>query len=118
MSKKLSTAAAPVPSGKVPAPVRVRLKRVNCDQAIPYPPDGQTREWWQRLMNALVTPSSAFVVASLNQLIAAKNIDLTKLNTTPRRTSKVTNRPTAPRADRKCSRCDRGTSREDTAEPR
>ena len=41
MSQKLSAAASSVASGKVPAPVRVRLKRVNCDQAIPYPPDGQ-----------------------------------------------------------------------------
>src|SRR5436190_680200 len=74
MSKKLSTAAAPVPSGKVPAPVRVRLKRLNCDEAIPYPPDGQAREWWQRLKNALGTSSSAFVGASLQQLIAAARL--------------------------------------------
>ncbi len=75
MSKKLrAAAAASVASGKVPGPVRVRLKRVNCDQAIPYPPNGQTREWWQRLMNALGTPSSAFVAASLQQLIAAARL--------------------------------------------
>ena len=55
MNKKLSTPAASVAAGKAPAPVRVRLKRVNCDQAIPYPPDGQSREWWQRLKNALGT---------------------------------------------------------------
>ena len=42
MNKKLSAPAPSVASGKVPAPVRVRLKRVNCDQAIPYPPDGQS----------------------------------------------------------------------------
>ena len=47
---------------------------VNCDQAIPYPPDGQTREWWQRLKNALGTSSSAFVAASLQQLIAAARL--------------------------------------------
>ena len=74
MSRKLSAAAPSVASGKVPAPVRVRLKRVNCDQAIPYPPDGQTREWWQRLKNALGTRSSAFVAASLQQLIAAARL--------------------------------------------
>jgi hypothetical protein len=74
MSKKLSTPAASVVSGKVPAPVRVRLKRVNCDQAIPYPPDGQTREWWHRLKNAFGTASSAFVGASLQQLIAAARL--------------------------------------------
>ena len=76
MSRKLS-AGAPSPSvasGKVPAPVRVRLKRVNCDQAIPYPPDGQTREWWRRLKNAFGTASSAFVAASLQQLIAAARL--------------------------------------------
>jgi hypothetical protein len=74
MSKKLSAAAASVASGKVAAPVRVRLKRVNCDQAIPYPPDGQTREWWHRLKNAFGTSSSAFVEASLYQLIAAARL--------------------------------------------
>jgi hypothetical protein len=66
MSQKLT--------GKVPAPVKVRLKRVNCDQAIPYPPDGQTREWWHRLKNAFGTSSSAFVEASLHQLIAAARL--------------------------------------------
>ncbi len=49
MSKKLSTPAPSVASGKVPAPVRVRLKRVNCDQAIPYPP-GQPAEG-KRIVN-------------------------------------------------------------------
>jgi hypothetical protein len=73
MSKKLRAAAASG-AGKVPAPVRVRLKRVNCGQAIPYPPDGQAREWWQRLKNALGTSSSAFVEASLYQLIAAARL--------------------------------------------
>ena len=56
------------------APVRVRLKRVNCDRAVPYPPDGQTREWWHRLKNALGTRSSAFVAASVQQLIAAARL--------------------------------------------
>ena len=72
MSKKLS--AAVVASGKVPAPVRVKLRRKNCEQAIPYPPDGQAREWWQRLKNAFGTTSSAFVEASLHQLIAAARL--------------------------------------------
>ncbi len=71
MSRKLSAAAPSVASGKVPAPVKVKLKRVNCDQAIPYPPDGQTREWWHRLKNAFGTATSAFVGASLQHLIAA-----------------------------------------------
>src|SRR6478735_11800550 len=64
-----------VETRKAPPPVKVRLKRVNCDYAIPYPPDGQAREWWQRLRNAFGTASSAFVQASLYQLIAALEID-------------------------------------------
>jgi len=47
---------------------------VTCDRAIPYPPDGQAREWWQRLKNAFGTTSSAFVNASLQQLIAAARL--------------------------------------------
>jgi hypothetical protein len=43
-------------------------------EAIPYPPDGQTREWWHRLKNALGTRSSAFVAASVQQLIAAARL--------------------------------------------
>jgi hypothetical protein len=58
----------------VPAPVRVRLKRLNCNEAIPYPPDGQARDWWHRLKNAFGTASSAFVGASLQQLIAAARL--------------------------------------------
>ena len=59
---------------RLPAPVRVKLKRVDCNQAIPYPPDGQSREWWRRLKNAMGTSSSAFVAASLQQLIAAARL--------------------------------------------
>ena len=58
----------------MPAPVRARLRRVNCDQAIPYPPNGQSREWWRRLKNAFGTASSAFVAAALQQLIAAARL--------------------------------------------
>jgi hypothetical protein len=36
--------------------------------------DGQTREWWQRLRSAFGTASSAFVQASLYQLIAAARL--------------------------------------------
>jgi hypothetical protein len=74
MSKKLKGPPTSIQTAKVPAPVRVKLKRVNCEQAIPYPPDGQAREWWQRLKNALGTASSAFVGASLQQLIAAARL--------------------------------------------
>ena len=36
--------------------------------------DGQAREWWQRLKNAFDTASSAFVQASLDQLIKAARL--------------------------------------------
>ena len=74
MSKKLKQAAKPITASQRPAPVRVRLKRINCDYAIPYPPDGQAREWWQRLKSALGTASSAFVEVSLHQLVAAARL--------------------------------------------
>src|SRR5436309_9597057 len=74
MSKTSRPSITAVEPAKVPAPVRVRLKRVNCNEAIPYPPDGQAREWWQRLKNAFGTASSAFVEASLYQLIAAARL--------------------------------------------
>ena len=74
MSKNPRRATTAVTAGNVPAPVRVRLKRINCDHARPYPPDGQSREWWQRLKNAFGTSSSAFVEASLHQLIAAARL--------------------------------------------
>ncbi len=72
MTKKLSHAT--MPADERPVPVKLRLKRYNCDYARPYPPDGQAREWWQRLKNAFGTASSAFVDASLQQLIAAARL--------------------------------------------
>jgi hypothetical protein len=57
-----------------PTPVRVRLQRINCDAAKPYPPQGVTREWWQRLKDALGTASNAFVHSSLIQLIEAAKL--------------------------------------------
>ena len=74
MSKKLRQTATSVTAGHGPAPVRVRLKRINCNHAQAYPPDGQDREWWQRLKDAFGTASSAFVDASLHQLIAAARL--------------------------------------------
>ncbi len=74
MSKTSRPSISAVETSKGPAPVRVRLKRVNCNEAIPYPPDGQAREWWLRLKNAFGTASSAFVGASLQQLIAAARL--------------------------------------------
>ena len=72
MSRNPATTAAT--AGNVPSQVRVRLKRINCQEAEPYPPDGQAREWWQRLKNAFGTASSPFVDASLQQLIAAARL--------------------------------------------
>ena len=62
------------PSLAPTGPVRVRLQRINCDAARPYPPDGMSREWWLRLKNALGTSSSAFVNTTLMQLIAAAKL--------------------------------------------
>ena len=49
MNQKRRGSITSVETQKAPPPVKVRLKRVNCDHAIAYPPDGQAREWWQRL---------------------------------------------------------------------
>jgi hypothetical protein len=68
MSKKPRRAAT-ARAGNVPA-----LRRINSEHARPYPPDGQSGEWWQRLKNAFGTTSSAFVDASLQQLIAAARL--------------------------------------------
>ena len=74
MSQKSRGSITSVETRKAPPPVKVRLKRLNCNEAIPYPPDGQAREWWQRLRNAFGTASSAFVQASLYQLITAARL--------------------------------------------
>jgi hypothetical protein len=74
MSKKPRRAATSVTAGNVPAPVRVRLRRINSEPARPYPPDGQAGEWWQRLKDAFGTTSSALVDASLQQLIGASSL--------------------------------------------
>jgi hypothetical protein len=74
MSQKPRGSLTSVEARKTPPPVKVRLKRLNCNQATPYPPDGQARERWQRLRNAFGTASSEFVEASLYQLIAAARL--------------------------------------------
>src|SRR5262245_12427753 len=65
MSQKSGEPINSIETRKAPPPVKVRLKRVSGREAIPYPPDGQAREWWQRLRNAFGTTSSTFVAASL-----------------------------------------------------
>jgi hypothetical protein len=47
---------------------RVKLRRVNCDFSKPYPPDGDSKRWWDRLKAALGTTSSDFVNATLVQI--------------------------------------------------
>jgi hypothetical protein len=74
MRQKIMQVTTSATAGHKPAAVRVRLKRMSCVQARPYPPDGQALEWWQRLKNALGTSSSHFVEASLQQLIAAARL--------------------------------------------
>jgi hypothetical protein len=74
MNQKPKGSITSVETRKQPLPVKVRLKRLNCNEAMPYPPDGQARDWWQRLRNAFGTASSAFVQASLYQLIAAARL--------------------------------------------
>jgi hypothetical protein len=70
--KQVITSAA---KGNRAAPVRVRLKRINSNLVKSYyPPDGQQKEWWQRLKSALGTASSDFVNASLIQLMAAARL--------------------------------------------
>ena len=57
-----------------PAPVRVELKRINANLSHPYPPDGEGRQWWERLKVALGTCSSDFVKVSLFQLQSAARL--------------------------------------------
>ena len=74
MSEKPRRAVAVVANVKRAAPVRVRLKRINCNQAEAYPPDGETKAWWDSLKRALGTTSTAFVNSSLAQLQAAARL--------------------------------------------
>ena len=63
-------------------PVRVKLRRINADRAKAYPPDGETKAWWDRLKRALGTSSSAFVNASLLQLQAAARLPFSGISET------------------------------------
>ena len=56
--------------GRLP-PVRVKLWRADAYVAQAHPPDGESKNWWQRLNTALGTVSSDFVNASLLQIQAA-----------------------------------------------
>jgi hypothetical protein len=65
----ISTPVAGQPS--CPRPVRVKLMRTGAYLEKAYPPDGDGKNWWQRLNKALGTVSSDFVNASLLQIQAA-----------------------------------------------
>jgi hypothetical protein len=56
--------------GRLP-PVRVKLLRPDAYVSQTHPPDGESKNWCQRLNKALGTTSSDFVNASLLQLQAA-----------------------------------------------
>ena len=81
MSRQATTSAgsingtvASITGANATVPVRVRLKRIGSDEATVFPPDGQEGKWWRRLKNSLGTQSSAFVNASLLQLISAARL--------------------------------------------
>jgi len=57
-------------SGRLP-PVRVKMCQTGAFVEEVYPPDGDNKDWWQRLNKALGTASSDFVNASLRQIQAA-----------------------------------------------
>jgi hypothetical protein len=57
-----------------PKPVRVGLQRVNANVEKPFPPAGDTNEWWDRLKAALGTQSSDFINQTLFQLQTAARL--------------------------------------------
>ena len=64
-----------VPSQPAASPrARVKLDRVNSQEARPHPPESQKKGWLQRLKKALGTQSFDFVVATLAQLVGAARL--------------------------------------------
>jgi hypothetical protein len=72
MTKKDQLPARPVPASK--RPVRVKLRRVNCDYHVAYAPESMKRDWWARLKKALGTASPDFVAATLRQIEIASRL--------------------------------------------
>lgn len=64
LTKKDQLPARPVPASK--RPVRVKLRRINCDYHVSYAPESMKRDWWARLKEALGTASPDFVAATLS----------------------------------------------------
>jgi hypothetical protein len=50
------------------------LRRINANVEKPYPPTGDSDEWWTRLKAAIGTVSSDFVSATLFQLQTAARL--------------------------------------------
>ena len=69
----VAKASTPSPKRRS-APISVKLQRIDATSSRPYPPDGERRDWWERLKAALGSCSSAFVNASLMQLQAAARL--------------------------------------------
>lgn len=72
LTKKDQLAARPVPASK--RPIRVKLRRVNCDYHVAYAPESMKRDWWARLKKALGTASPDFVAATLRQIEIASRL--------------------------------------------
>ena len=71
MTHKSNNIPTPAATQRRLPPVRVKLWRADPYVAQTHPPDGESKEWWQRLNKVLGTTSSDFVNASLLQLQAA-----------------------------------------------
>ena len=74
MTSKTENSLIPAADQPSLPPVRVKLRRVHANLAIAYPPDGNSKVWWNRLKKALGTRSSDFVNVSLVQLKAAAQV--------------------------------------------
>jgi hypothetical protein len=70
MSKQ-NNSAMPVVSQRRFPPVRVKVWQADGKLAKVHPPNGEAKDWWRRLNEALGTTSSDFVNASLFQIQAA-----------------------------------------------
>ena len=66
-----SNSPAPLAGQRRVPPVRVKVWGADGKLARAHPPDGEGKNWWRRLKNALGTMSSDFVNASLFQIQAA-----------------------------------------------
>ena len=71
MMSKPNTSPTRVAVEHRPPPVRVKVFRADGKIARVHPPNGESKNWWQRLNKALGTTSSDFVNASLFQIQSA-----------------------------------------------